>query len=87
MSVATDSFTEIIHVRLLDEGVDVWRPVRARRLPSGVYELAADPVPADEVWEFEPGAQVTTKHRLLDQKRAIIAVSRSQKRAKPAGGR
>lgn len=87
MSVATDSFTEIIHVRLLDEGVEVWRPVRARKLASGAYELAPDPAPGDELWEFEPGTQVTTKHRLLDQGRAIIAVSRAQKRTKPAGGR
>jgi hypothetical protein len=29
--------SETIYVALLDEGVDVWRPVKARRLPSGVY--------------------------------------------------
>ena len=29
--------SEIIYVALLDEGVDVWRPVEAQRLPSGDY--------------------------------------------------
>ncbi|MBL8549886.1 MAG: hypothetical protein JNJ73_07855 [Hyphomonadaceae bacterium] len=61
MSAATGSFTETIHVRLLDEGVDVWRPVRARALGDGAYELAGDPAPPDESWEFAPGAKVGVK--------------------------
>ena len=47
MSAATASSTELmtIYVRLLNEGVDVWRPVRARRLGDATYEIATDPVP------------------------------------------
>lgn len=61
MSAATGSFTETIHVRLLDEGTDVWRPVKARPLGDGAFELANDPVPPDESWEFGPGATVGVK--------------------------
>jgi hypothetical protein len=28
---------ETIYVALLDEGIEVWRPVKARRLPDGTY--------------------------------------------------
>lgn len=80
MSAATDMFTEIVHVRMLDEGVDVWRPVRARRLASDTYELASDPVPAEEVWEFAPGDHVKVANRHLSEGSASVtakvAVSR-----------
>jgi hypothetical protein len=54
-----------IYVRLLDEGVDVWRPVRAEPLGGNLYRLAATPVPDTETWEFSPGAVVVTQIRLL----------------------
>jgi hypothetical protein len=79
MSAAMDSFTEIVHVRLLGEGTDVWRPVRARRISSGVFELAPDPVPADENWEFPPGDRVTVGKRNA----ATIAVAHAAQRVKP----
>jgi hypothetical protein len=85
MSAATDLFTEIVHVRLLDEGVDVWRPVRARPLPTGAYELAPDPIPSGELWEFAPGEQVSVKDRSFGDGSGIVAVSRSGRQRKPAG--
>ncbi len=85
MSAATDSFTEIVHARLLEEGVDVWRPGRS----NGVYELAPEPAPEDEVWEFKPGELVSVKNRPLDDGRTEIAtriaVSCAPKRGEPAG--
>lgn len=68
MSAAMASSTEpaIIYVRLLNEGVDVWRPVRARRLGEATYEIAADPVPADEEWSFQPGDIVVGEPRRLN---------------------
>ena len=76
MSAATGSVTEIVHVRLQDEGVEVWRPVRARKLASGAYELASDPAPPDERWEFSPGEHVSVADRELAGGPATIAVSR-----------
>lgn len=48
-----------IYVSLLDEGVDVWRPVRAERLHSNQYRIAQQPYDrAIETWQFEPGDEV-----------------------------
>lgn len=65
MSAATASSTEtvVIHVRLLDEGVDVWRPVEARQLSESTFQIVGDPVPEDETWSFQPGDIVVAEHR------------------------
>jgi hypothetical protein len=45
-----------IYVALLDEGVDVWRPVRAEQLSSNLYRILAQSYDrAVESWQFEPG--------------------------------
>ena len=46
-----------VFVALLGEGTPVWRPVQARLVGNGVYELVG-PMVADEVWEFQPGQVV-----------------------------
>jgi hypothetical protein len=46
-----------IYVALLDEGVAVWRPVRAESFGRDTF-LLVGPVPEGELWEFEPGALV-----------------------------
>jgi len=61
MSAAMASFTETVHVRLLDEGTDVGRPAPARALGGDVYQLSRVPVPRDERSEFAPGSSVQTK--------------------------
>lgn len=45
--------TEEILVELLDEGVDVWAPVMARRLPDGLYVLP-DSAPDHQKWSIPP---------------------------------
>lgn len=64
MSAATASPTETatVHVRLLDEGVDVWRPVLAERLGESTYRLSPAIKPADEEWSFSPGDVVVVEH-------------------------
>jgi hypothetical protein len=48
-----------VFVRLLDEGVDVWRPVHAEHLHGDVYRIALQDYERDtQTWEFEPGANV-----------------------------
>lgn len=51
-----------IHVRLLDEGTDVFRPTRAVDLGEGRFEIQAtdDYDPELERWEFVPGSIVRT---------------------------
>lgn len=48
-----------IYVRLLDENVDVWRPVRAENLTGNVYRILNQLYDrAAESWQFEPGDEV-----------------------------
>jgi hypothetical protein len=48
-----------IFVRLLDEGVDVWRPVQAEYLGGDAYRILEQRYDRDvETWEFEPGERV-----------------------------
>ena len=52
-SSMTDQDT--IYVRLLDEELDVWRPVKARRI-NDAYQILDYDYDADvETWEFTPG--------------------------------
>ena len=58
--------TREIYVALLNEGTTVWRPVQARPLAGDEFEILG-PVPAEETWEFPPGAVVRCKtHRFND---------------------
>jgi len=48
-----------IFVALLDEGVDVWRPVQARALDHGHFRIiGVDADTSDETWQFPVGAIV-----------------------------
>jgi hypothetical protein len=46
-----------VYVALIGEGVPVWRPVNARSVGPGVYELLG-PKENGEEWEFQPGQLV-----------------------------
>ena len=50
----------IVYVRLLDESVDVWRPVPATAASDGTFLLAEprDYDPESEIWEFAPHTRV-----------------------------
>lgn len=65
MSAATASSIDLatVLVRMLDEGTDVWRPVKAMRLGETTYQIADDPVPDDESWVFQPGDIVVVERR------------------------
>lgn len=65
---------DTIYVALLDEGIDVWRPVAARRLSSDRYLiLDQDYDPAIERWEFEPGTVVRCRAADRDGGQILIA--------------
>lgn len=75
MASSTD-WTEV-HVRLVDEAVDAWRPVKARALSEHVFHLSQDPVPTDEQWAFQPGEEVVVERRRSDGTDVLIAVARA----------
>ena len=64
-----------IYVRLLDEGTEVYRPVRATHLGSSIYLI--DPQApynvADETWEFPPGSRVAVTQKLLNGGTKLVA--------------
>lgn len=65
-----------IFVALLDEGVDVWRPVQARPLARGLFRLiGVEADTSDETWQFPPGAIVRCEHKqFADRTSGMTAV-------------
>jgi hypothetical protein len=55
-----------ILVALLDEGVDVWRPVRASLLGGDVFLIQSASVPEDEHWQHAPGEVVRCVERMWE---------------------
>lgn len=53
-----------VYVGLLEENVDVWRPVQAEHVGGDRYRLTGEQ-PADEVWLFSPGDVVRCQARSL----------------------
>ena len=50
---------QTIYVKLVDEGVNVWRPVRAEHLRDDLYLIVDQPYDRDsETWQFGPGSSV-----------------------------
>jgi hypothetical protein len=64
------------YVKLLDEGIDVWRPVPADALGRGHYRL----FPTDgydssrETWEFTPGTGAICEVRQLEDGLQLVAI-------------
>lgn len=79
MSEEMDSSTKTsikIHVRLLDEGTEVFRPTQALDLGAGRFQIQAT---ADydsdlETWEFVPGSIVRTGLRSDESGQYRIAI-------------
>jgi hypothetical protein len=70
-----------VYVALIDEGVEVWRPVNATHVQEDAYVLGGR-VPDDEAWEFQPGELVRCRERTLsDGATALVAFARVQRDA------
>jgi hypothetical protein len=70
------SDTETVYVELLDEGVDVWRPVQAEHLGGDLYRLTGEQ-PDGEVWPFAVGDVVRCRVQRLttgnwDRREAVL---------------
>lgn len=57
-----------IYMPLLNEGTDVWRPVKAEELGDGCYRVAGSQCDEEE-WAFPTGAIV-----IIDAGRRIVSV-------------
>ncbi|MDQ0419271.1 hypothetical protein J2045_000281 [Peteryoungia aggregata LMG 23059] len=61
MTSSEEVGVDTIHVRLLDEPVSVWRPVKAKALGNGRFVILPQEVPDYEKWEFAPGETVAVE--------------------------
>ena len=81
MSVPQDTDTEaVVYVQLLNEGTDVWRPVRATALPDGTFRLLEPDGydPNAETWEFPPSTKVRcVTRKFTDGDEGLVAVARA----------
>jgi hypothetical protein len=62
-----------LYVRLLDEGVDVWRPVRGVHLSDDVYRIVSEPMEGEQ-WEFPSGSSVRCRPQFFPEgKEELVA--------------
>jgi hypothetical protein len=65
-----------IMMPLLDEAVDVWRPVHAEALPDSTYRIVSENSdPEDEHWAFTTGQLVLCKERAFEGGKYLVPVS------------
>ena len=65
---------ETIYVALLDEGIDVWRPVAARKLAADTYCILDQNYDREvEIWQFEPGAVVRCRREQRKGRQILVA--------------
>lgn len=63
-----------IFMPLLDEGTDVWRPVRVLHLGQDRYRIVEN-APAGEVWAYEAGSTVRCEQKnFSDQTDGLVPV-------------
>lgn len=63
-----------IHIYLLDEGVDVWRPVSAEFICDNIYKIVETPPNDTEKWEFVCGDTVRCRQKSFsDGKTGLVA--------------
>lgn len=63
-----------VYMPLLNEAVDVWRPVEATPLTGDTYRVEGE-VPEDEEWAFAPGTIVRCEwRRFADGERELTAI-------------
>ena len=64
-----------IYVCLLNEGVDVWRPVQAEHIRDNVYRITPQHYDRNiESWQFEPGDEVVCEMINSSEGRILAAI-------------
>lgn len=69
-----NGLSDRVFVRLMDEDVDVWRPVRAKRVEGMVYVILSQKYNSDvETWQFVPGDKVICEYVKEGAGRILVA--------------
>lgn len=64
-----------IYMPLLNEGVDVWRPIEATPVSQNAYRVEGE-MPDDEVWTFAPGTVVCCSFKTFSSGQCgLVAIS------------
>ena len=68
--------TDQIFVKLLDEGLNVYRPIQAEKVANDIYRIPPnlDPGQLGEEWEFPRGATVVCRPRDTSDGKILAAV-------------
>ena len=61
-----------IHIPLLNEGTDVWRPASAEHIQDDVFRIVGE-APPDEKWQFTPGEVVRCRQQQLSGGSCLVA--------------
>lgn len=63
-----------VFVRLMSENVDVWRPVRAKRIDGMIYMILGQKYDSDiETWQFVPGDKVVCEYVKNEDGQILVA--------------
>jgi hypothetical protein len=73
--MAEESLTTI-YMPLLNEGVDVWRPVEAMKVTELGY-MVTENAPSDEEWAFQPGHILRCEERQFSGETRLVAVAKA----------
>ncbi|MBJ7330667.1 MAG: hypothetical protein JHC95_12280 [Solirubrobacteraceae bacterium] len=65
--------TAEVYVELLEESVEVFRPVDAAPQGNDIYVLPSD-APPGEAWRFPPGSRVRCELRPLEGRPRLVAI-------------
>lgn len=74
--IAQEGLTTI-YMPLLNEGVDVWRPVEAMKINDIGY-MVTENAPPDEEWAFQPGHILRCEELQLSEGRHLVAVAKAK---------
>lgn len=72
---------DVVHVYLMNEGSDAWRPVPSRHRSGNLYVLGDVEDATSEEWEFAPGTLVKAARRTFyDGTSGLVAVAKVAER-------
>jgi hypothetical protein len=75
--MAEKATSTAVHIYLLDEGVDVWRPVDAILVRESVYQISSEcAIPKTESWQFLPGDTVRCEEKRLSRGMCLAAMEK-----------
>jgi hypothetical protein len=63
----------IVYMPLLNEGVEVWRPVEATPLTNETYRVEGE-IPEGEEWLFAPGTVIRCEWKTLSDGDRLTAI-------------